>query len=262
VLWQGLRPVCGFVCGHSQVARNPLPLTWASMPQLARYIKKLPLHRLSLSSGDKGRPDDASRAGSLVSQFMQELHCWLSNISVRLHREGNKGVAVRLHYSICCPLLVVPRSRGRFCRWGGGGEGVGCPVKHLGGRGSCRRMCRAVGETGGAVEGVLKCGRNASWCTAPCKIHVRMSWRSVVCVARAEHRMPWPKSVRLRMTTQPHCTWRALGESMARLRGCRGLEWNSPLLSSRALESGRDSNQAEAGRQAQLRSRAQARLAS
>jgi hypothetical protein len=38
--------------------------------------------------------------------------------------------------------------------------------------------------------------------------------------------------------------------------------WNSPLLSSRALESGRVSSQADVGRQAQLRSRTQARLLS
>jgi hypothetical protein len=47
---------------------------------------------------------------------------------------------------------------------------------------------------------------------------------------------------------------------MARPRRCRRAVWNSLLLSSRALESGRVSSQADAGRQAQLRSRARAVL--
>jgi hypothetical protein len=97
-------------------------------------------------------------------------------------------------------------------------------------------------------------------CAARRKIPFRISWRRVKCAARAEHRMPWSVSVPWRAAPQPHCTEGALRGRMARPRRCRRAVWNSPLLSSRALESGRVSSQADAGRQAQLRSRARARL--
>jgi hypothetical protein len=99
-------------------------------------------------------------------------------------------------------------------------------------------------------------------CTARRKIPFRMSWRSVKCAARAEHRMPWSVPVRWRVAPQPHCTVGALRGRMVRPRRCWRAVWNSPLLSSRALESGRVSSQADAGRQAQLRSRTRARLPS
>jgi hypothetical protein len=59
-------------------------------------------------AGDKGRPRDASRAGGLVSEVVQDLHPWLSDAYIRLNQEGKEGVPVRLHSYICGPLLVVP----------------------------------------------------------------------------------------------------------------------------------------------------------
>jgi hypothetical protein len=97
-------------------------------------------------------------------------------------------------------------------------------------------------------------------CTARHKIPFRMAWRSVNCAARAEHRMPWLGSERCRVDPQPHCTVGALRGRMARPRRCQRAVWNSPLLSSSALESRKVSSQADAGRQAQLRSWARASL--
>jgi hypothetical protein len=36
--------------GTASLTRNTLPLTWASMPPLALYMRKLPPHRATLSS--------------------------------------------------------------------------------------------------------------------------------------------------------------------------------------------------------------------
>jgi hypothetical protein len=91
--------------GTASPARNPLPLTRASMPPLARYIRKLPLHRptcrssytqLTQGAGDEVRPCDASGVRGFVSELMQELHRRLSDTSVRLHGEGDEGVLMLL----------------------------------------------------------------------------------------------------------------------------------------------------------------------
>jgi hypothetical protein len=64
------------------------------------------------------------------------------------------------------------------------------------------------------------------------------------------------------VATQSHCTVGAFRGRMARPRRCRRAVWISPLLNSRALESRRVSSQADAGLQAQLRRRVQARFPS
>jgi hypothetical protein len=103
--------------------------------------------------------------------------------------------------------------------WGNGQEDV--PWSNLAGGGAISGYAGAVGETGVAAEGRLKCGG---------KIPVRMSRRSVVCATRAEYRMPWSASVWRRVAPQLQCTLGALWGSMARPRQCRRPAWNSPCF--------------------------------
>jgi hypothetical protein len=48
-------------------------------------------------------------------------------------------------------------------------------------------------------------------CTTSRKITFRMSWRNVVCAARAGHHLPWSISVSRRIAPHPHCTEGAFG---------------------------------------------------
>jgi hypothetical protein len=65
-------------------------------------------------------------------------------------------------------------------------------------------------------------------CTERRKIPVRLSWRSVVCGERVEHRMPWSPTMQCRVAPQLQCrvapqlqcTPGALGDSTARPRRC------------------------------------------
>jgi hypothetical protein len=59
------------------------------------------------------KASDASWPGGLASELVQELHRWLSDTSVGIHGEGNKGVVVRLHSGTCGPLLVILPMRQR-----------------------------------------------------------------------------------------------------------------------------------------------------
>jgi hypothetical protein len=145
----------------------------------------------------------------------------------------------------------------------GDGNGLGhgqedAPSNTRAGEGVVGRRAGAIDEAREAVEGGLERGGNARKVHRTAQIPVRLSWRSVVCGARVEHRMPWLPSMQCRAAPQLQCTPGALGDSTVRPRRCWRPAWNTPLSSSRAPESGRASSQAEAGQQAQLRSWAQA----
>jgi hypothetical protein len=188
---------------------------------------------------------------------MQELHRRLAKATVHLHREGYEAVAMRLHSCIRTPPLLVPmgcRRSSRGSRLGEGIHGEGVDDRKVGDGDALWQghedVAPSLGANGQDVGGGASAGSEA-WesarggsrveamparCTTRSKIPFRMSLRSVNCVARAEHRMPWSVSVRWRVTTQPHCTVGALRGRMARPRRCRRAVWNSPLLSSRAVE--------------------------
>jgi hypothetical protein len=125
------------------------------------------------------------------------------------------------------------------------------------GGGAIGGCARAVGDIWEVADGGLKCRGNAcpvhSTAQNPCQ-DVEAQ-RGLCSQGRAPHavvrvRAGWPYS---RIARREH--W---GEA----RRCWRQARNSPLLSSRALKRGRVSNQAEAEQQAQLRSRARARLPS
>jgi hypothetical protein len=125
----------------------------------------------------------------------------------------------------------------------------------------CPRCRQGLGGGGGVARGLM-----LALCTARRKIPFRISSRSVVCTAnrliayKDGHRMPWSPSQGRRVAPQVHCTAGTFGGSMLRPRRWWRPVRTSPLLSSRARESGRVSSQAEAGRQAQLSRGARALL--
>jgi hypothetical protein len=205
-------------------------------------------------AGDEGRSCGASWAVGLVSELMQELHSQLCDTSVQLHREGNEGESVWLLSCTCMQFASeFPAGCGCSCRCCGGGEGVDGDALGLASRMSPQERGREGQPSTNKPGPSVRPGRRQravscveampAWCTAR-TVPVRMSWRSVVCAVRAEHRMPRSASVWCRVALQSHCMLGALGGSMA--RPSRRPAWISHLLSARALESGRAGKQTEA----------------
>jgi hypothetical protein len=156
---------------------------------------------------------------------MQELHRRLAQRLVLLHRERYKAVAVRLHSRVCDQLLLVllcgSRTCCRRCSWEGvQGQGwmTDTSVMEMPWVRTRRMSPRAwthvaklsaeVPAPSARPKSQRRAGLRAeavpARCTARRKIPFRISWRSVVSAARAEHCMPWLASMRRRVAPHPH----------------------------------------------------------
>jgi hypothetical protein len=168
--------------------------------------------QLPQSTSDERGPRDATRASSLFTESVQELHGRLAQAPVCLHRDGDKLVAIRLQPCVGGPLLLVmvggccPRCRrrpveemsGESVHHGdiGDGDALGRTMRM-----SPRASKRVAEPSAALLEPVSRPGRRQSGgsraevisarCTAWRNIPFRMSWRSVSCTARERHRMAW-----------------------------------------------------------------------